>query len=60
MFYTLWTEKGKKEGYSLGYRDGSVNVKAYFSEHGKLPTKKWLIKQEGTLIDTLEKLRNTK
>jgi hypothetical protein len=59
MFYTLWKQKGQKEGYTLGYRDGACNVKAYYTKHKEMPTKDWVIKQQGTLIDTLEKLRGT-
>ena len=56
----MWKQKGQKDGYTLGYRDGAINVKSYYAEHREMPSKEWLMKQEGTLIDTLEKLRNTK
>tara|TARA_B100001750_G_C15426175_1_gene555629 strand:- start:264 stop:434 length:171 start_codon:yes stop_codon:yes gene_type:complete len=56
----MWKQKGQKDGYTLGYRDGAVNVKAYYLKHGELPTKEWVMKQQGSLIDTLEKLRDTK
>ena len=59
MFYTLWKQKGQKDGYTLGYRDGACNVKAYYLKHKEMPSKDWVIRQQGTLIDTLEKLRGT-
>lgn len=44
------------QGYAQGYRDGTVNVKMYYSITKELPSLQWIKENQGKLLDTREKL----
>ena len=56
---TITGKYWRKKGYEKGYRDGTTNVKMYFSLKQTLPSTHWLKTHSGTWINTREKLDRT-
>ena len=46
----------RKRGYDKGYRDGSTNVKMYFTMKHVLPSVNWIKAQSGKHLDSRPKI----
>jgi len=53
---TVTAKHYRKRGYEKGYRDGSTNVKMYFSIKKTLPNAHWIASQSGNHLDSRLKI----
>ena len=53
---TVTAKHYRRAGYAKGYRDGSTNVKMYFTMKKTLPSTGWINSQSGNYLNSRPKI----